>query len=241
MNATINQETFIFYRDEKNTTSKLGVETNRIIEIPNFIAPSIASNLIDYFENGPEQWGPIAFYGSYGMGLNPDTIELEKFGLTHDVFNEINTRTKSAVEIIFERRVKPNTSHAQKWEEGGYAYPHSDNSDEAGNPTAFEINKYVAVLYLNGDYEGGELYFPEHNLEIKPNAFSIYIFPGGIENIHGVKEISEGTRFTMLSFWDFADAEYSAERQAEWAAELAEVRESQLEQRAEWERGNKYA
>lgn len=240
MSYEIDASTFIYYKDEINTKSKLGVTHNKIVEVPNFIDAVTAKKLIDYFDNGPETWDFIAFYHSYGMGLNPDASELSKFGLEAGIFDQINNRTKALVELVFGHKVKANTSHAQKWVEGGFANPHSDNSDEDGNPTAFEINKYVAILYLNDDYEGGVLYFPDHDLEILPNKYSIYILPGGIENIHGVREITSGERHTMLSFWDFADAEYSEERKAEWAAELKEVRASQAEQRVEWENGNKY-
>lgn len=237
----IDPDTFIYYKDEENTKSKLGVTQNKIVEIPDFVDADTASKLIDYFENGPEKWDFIAFYGSYGMGLNPSPAELSKVGLSKNIFEEINEKTKSAVESVFGHKVKANTAHAQKWTEGAFAYPHSDNSDFDGNPTAFEINKYVAILYLNDGYTGGELYFPEHDLEIKPNKCSIYILPGGVENIHGVKEILSGERHTMLSFWDFADITYSEDRLSEWDKELKEVRASQAEQRIEWENGNKYA
>jgi hypothetical protein len=241
MSYSLDSNTFIYYKNEINTKSQLGVLENKIVEIPNFVDADIAEKLIEYFENGPESWEPIAFYGSYGMGLNPDAEELKKFDLDSKVFEIINSKTKAAVEIIFNIEVKPNTSHAQKWVEGGFAYPHSDNSDFDGNPTAFEINKYVAILYLNDDYTGGILHFPDHNLSIKPNKYSIYIMPGGIENIHEVREILSGERHTMLSFWDFADSTYSEERKLQWEKELEEVRASQAEQREEWKNGNKYA
>jgi hypothetical protein len=124
---------------------------------------------------------------------------------------------------------------------GGFASPHSDNSDFDGNPSSFQINKYVGILYLNGNYEGGNLYFPEHDIEFKPTPYSFIVFPGGIENIHGVREITEGTRYTMVSFWDFAEAEYSEELQAAWEEEVKIVREEQAKQREEWEKGNKFA
>ena len=238
---SLDKSTFIYYKDEENLKSQIGVTHNRIVEIPNFVDADTAHRLIEYFENGPETWDVIAFYGSFGMGLNPSPDELAKFELPSDIFDTINRNTKLAVELVFDREVKPNTAHAQKWTEGAFAYPHSDNSDFHGTPTAFAINKYFAILYLNDDYEGGELYFPDHGIEIKPNKYSIYILPGGVENIHGVKEILSGERHTMLSFWDFADAVYTPERLSEWDEELKEVRASQAEQRIEWENGNKYA
>jgi hypothetical protein len=45
----------------------------------------------------------------------------------------------------------------------------------------------------------------------------------------------------MVSFWDFAEAEYSEEKQADWEEEIKKTREEQAIQKAEWDKGNKYA
>lgn len=237
----IDKGTFVYLKDEPNDKGVLGVTHNRIVEIPNFVDADTAARMVSYFEAKASEWGDIAFYNSAGMGLAPNDPELANHGLDGMFFEQLRDKYKEAVELVFEREVRANTSHAQKWVVGGFAAPHSDNSDFEGEPNPFEINKYVGILYLNDDYEGGNLYFPDHDIDFKPNAYSYYVFPGGIENIHGVREILEGTRYTMVSFWDFADAEYSDERQAWWEAEIAKVREQQREQKVEWEKGNKLA
>lgn len=237
----------IVHRDEPTALSKLGVTQNRIIEFPMFVDSELCSKIIKFFELNAELWGDVAFYNSRGMGINPNTETLTAIGLPENFFTDLTNRFKLAVESVFEREVRPNTSHAQKWEVGGFATPHSDNSDFEGNPTSFEINKYVGILYLNDDYEGGELYFttPEDIntpvLQLSPAAGSYVVFPGGIENIHGVSEVLSGTRYTMVSFWDFADAVYSEERQKEWQAELEIVEQEKEAAKEEWARGNKWA
>ena len=72
---------------------------------------------------------------------------------------------------------------------------HSDNGDP--HPCLVSM-----VYYLNDDYEGGELYFPQHNgFEIKPKKGTMLIFSGTIDNMHGIKEVTEGTRYTHVTFW----------------------------------------
>jgi hypothetical protein len=237
----INKESFFYFKDEPNEKGALGITHNRIVEIPNFVDAETATSMISYFESKAHEWGDIAFYGSSGMGLMSGDPDLPGFGLTISFFDDLREKFREAVELVFERPVKPNTSHAQKWDIGGFANPHSDNSDSDGKPNAFEINKYVGILYLNDTYGGGELYFPDHNIEFRPKAYSYYVFPGGVENIHGVKEITDGTRYTMVSFWDFKEAEYSDERKREWDEEIAEVRRMQAKQKEEWSKGNKFA
>jgi hypothetical protein len=238
---SIDKSKFITYRDEPNTLGELGIPQNKIIEIPNFVTPEAAVNMINYIESYSEIWGDIAFYGSSGMGIHPDDPRLAEYNLPPMYFDSLRKKFQEAIELVFERPVKANTSHAQKWDVGGFAAPHSDNSDFDGHPNAFEINKYVGILYLNYDYEGGELYFPDHNIELKPAAYSYICFPGGVENIHGVKEITKGVRYTMVSFWDFAEAEYSEEKETAWEEEIKKTREEQALQKVEWEKGNKYA
>jgi hypothetical protein len=222
------KDNLIYYKDD-------------IARIDNFVTPEEAKNMINYFESMAHIWGDVAFYGSYGMGFADQDPRLNEYGLNPEYFNNLRNRFKQSVEMFFERELKPNTSHAQKWKVGGFAAPHSDNSDHDGNPNAFEINKYVGILYLNDDYKGGKLYFPDHKIEFKPPVYSYIMFPGGHENIHGVKEILEGTRYTMVSFWDYADAVYSQETIDKWAEEERLVREQQAKQKEEWSKGNKYA
>lgn len=241
MISAIDRSSFIVYKDEPNTKGELGITDNRIVEIPNFVTPEEAKGMSSYFESKAEMWGDIAFYGSSGMGIMHDDEDTKLFGLYPTFFQELTAKYKEAVEEVFGRPVKPNTSHAQKWDVGGFASPHSDNSDFDGNPTSFQINKYVGILYLNDDYEGGNLFFPDHDIDFKPPAYSFITFPGGVENIHGVSEITAGTRYTMVSFWDFEESEYSEELQEQWAEELKQVRAEQAKQKEEWLKGNKFA
>lgn len=241
----IEEKNFIYLQNESIKETRLGVTTNKIVEIPNFISPEIVPKMINFFENCNVEWGDIAFYGSSGKGILTDSNTMRSFELSDNFFGELKDKYQEAVEKVFDRKVRANTSHAQKWDVGGFAAPHSDNSDHDGNPNAFEINKYVGILYLNDDYEGGELYFCDKDnemkpyLSFKPNAYSYYVFPGGVENIHGVSEIIKGTRYTMVSFWDYADIEYSQETLDKWKAEEEEVRKQQAKQKEEWAKGIK--
>jgi hypothetical protein len=227
-------ETFKKYSKEELEYFKFDIASAN-----NFVTKEEARSIIEYFKMEEQTWGPIAFYNSQGMGFAPSDPRLPQFGLQENFFEILRERFKQACEEFFGRELRPNTSHAQKWEIGGFANPHSDNSDFDGNPNAFEINKYVGILYLNEDYEGGLLYFPDHKIEIKPKLGQFIMFPGGHENIHGVTEITSGTRYTMVSFWDYAELEYDEETLARWKEEEKIVREEQEKQREEWAQGIK--
>jgi predicted 2-oxoglutarate/Fe(II)-dependent dioxygenase YbiX len=91
---------------------------------------------------------------------------------------------------------------------GAYASDHYDNAEIDGTPNAWQNNKLVTILYLNDNYEGGNLTFNEHNLALAPKQGTLVIFDVGVSNLHGVSEIISGVRYTMLSSWDWADSVY---------------------------------
>lgn len=113
-----------------------------------------------------------------------------------------------------------------KWEYPNLQEPHIDFIDPNFDETKIDLNSipeeckyffdkknideykrlftnklYTSMLYLNDDFEGGELFFPQHNFSIKPEAGMLLVFSGSIENMHGIKQIQKGTRYTHTTFW----------------------------------------
>lgn len=202
----MNSVEYVYYRDEanKNPKSKSGVKDSKIVEVKNFLDIDKSERLISFLESDNREWGNVAFDKSFGSRIDIEDSRLEDFGFNSKFFFELQDLFYKEVEKVFEVPVIHNTIHAQKWVVGGYANPHSDNSDENGEPNGFDINKYVAILYLNDNYSGGQIYFPDHGIEFRPSAGSLVIFSGGIDNVHGVKPITNGVRHTIVSFWNFA-------------------------------------
>lgn len=61
---------------------------------------------------------------------------------------------------------------------------------------------YTAMMYMNSDFEGGELNFPFHNnFQIKPRAGMLVIFSGNVFQPHGINQITSGTRYVHTTFW----------------------------------------
>lgn len=56
------------------------------------------------------------------------------------------------------------------------------------------------LIYLNDNYDGGELYFPQHDLKIKPEPGMFISFPGNWWNRHGILPASE-KRFAISIFF----------------------------------------
>lgn len=215
-----------------------------VIAYKGFMDLAECQKVIDYFEAAGENWNQTCFYDSLGMALVSDQKVLQASGLLEihpNYFEHLRLKTKEAIEVGFDRKVKTNSQHAQKWPTGSFARWHSDNSDLEGNLTAWRDNKYASILYLNDNYGGGELEFRDHDLSVKLEAGSLIVFPGGADNIHRVNEVTSGTRFTIVGFWDYEESYYSPEEMAEREAEIQREREKQAEQKQQWSAGNKDA
>lgn len=66
------------------------------------------------------------------------------------------------------------------------------------------VKGYVAVLYLNDDFDGGELYFNDLDISYKPVAGNVIVFPQHLW--HEIKTVVGGSRYTaMLSVEKYSD------------------------------------
>jgi hypothetical protein len=209
-----------------------------VYTIENFITEQEATAMIKYLENlvetGRLKWNQISFYDSFAMGFWDSDPILPEFGLPEDYFNRLKFKFKKAGEEIFGHKFAEISYHAQKWIEGAFADFHSDNSDEDGNPTAFERSRYAGFLYLNENFKGGLLNFRDYDITIEPKIGLIAIFKGGHGNEHEVTQIKDGVRYTIGSFWDDARIEYTDEQRQRWADELAQTRKEQDVQYDKW-------
>lgn len=69
----------------------------------------------------------------------------------------------------------------------------------------------ASVYYINDDYSGGEINFPDHDLTIKPNANSLMLFPGNENYWHETLKVKENTRYTSTKFFKFSGSTFSAQ------------------------------
>lgn len=95
-----------------------------------------------------------------------------------------------------------------RYQDGGYLKQHRDNHlpvsiqeslVHGAVPGYYRHSKLkimTFVFYLNDDYEGGEIHFPELNLKVKPKAGSVIMFPPHL--LHEAFDV-KGTKYIMTN------------------------------------------
>jgi hypothetical protein len=60
---------------------------------------------------------------------------------------------------------------------------------------------FANVIYVNDDFTGGELHFPEIDITYVPKKGALIVFPSSDEYLHGVKPVGAGpTRYALPAF-----------------------------------------
>ncbi|MDP9933507.1 2OG-Fe(II) oxygenase [Variovorax paradoxus] len=63
----------------------------------------------------------------------------------------------------------------------------------------------TTILYLNSDFDGGEICFPKQGLELRPSAGTLLIFPSNRNFPHEVKSIVRGQRYSYQRIYGILD------------------------------------
>jgi predicted 2-oxoglutarate/Fe(II)-dependent dioxygenase YbiX len=84
---------------------------------------------------------------------------------------------------------REHSIHLLKYGVGGHLPAHQDQG--------ISSRVLSSVMYLNDNYDGGEIEFVNSGIKLKPEAGSIIFFPSNFLYVHEVYPITEGYRYSM--------------------------------------------
>lgn len=90
-----------------------------------------------------------------------------------------------------------------RYHEGGFYIKHADSQNMDPNTRLWKkvIDRDVSMLiYLNNDFEGGELSFYKLNYQVKPKAGSVVLFPSDHRFLHQAETVKKGVRYAIVSW-----------------------------------------
>jgi hypothetical protein len=206
-------------KPSKTPSGWFGSGKEMIVELENFMtqdeieflekaAKSIT--IWDVTESHVNENGTVIYDSDYWKDRVATTPSLNKNDpKIAPVIANLFKRLEPIIEDFYKVKVIPTGATIVKWLPGQYQHPHADKElhegPDAGLPNDFPNYDLSSLFYLNEDYEGGELYFPNQGVQFKPKVGAAYFFPGDMQYIHGVTEIKSGIRFTCPFFWEITE------------------------------------
>ena len=199
--------------------------SNHIHVVDNFISEQDASILRNFFDinfswYSTYPWlpplcqysnGPVELEGEFAREIairKSNTNFLDR----HELIDHYgNLMAKEASKFYGSTLIHFLEPYIKKFATGSDHQPHADSEQMSNGVVNFMPNysptdiappvliEVACNLYLNDDFEGGELFFPNLDISIKPKSCQLIIFPGGHEYVHGVKQVTSGFRYVLFS------------------------------------------
>jgi len=160
---------------------------HRIKTIKDFVEPEDAAKMIKLIDAGPR----IPFIDNH----NPSISVLPEGNIfAQRILKKYSDKLIKMHKENFGWRLSLYTTqcHASLWTAGAYAAQHIDSHGGS------EHILFSSVIYLGGDFTGGDILFPNQEVRYHPEPLSAVIFPsGGYEHVHSVDTVLSGNRYTM--------------------------------------------
>lgn len=153
---------------------------------------------------------------TYGEGENKMTFNMQKFipqvkdlSINDIYYNEqkhISSELFGALDRTLDHYSKELYPFAEKNIKSREQTMHLLRYDATGHLPAHQdqgVSSRVlsVLLYLNDDYEGGEIEFRHSNLKFKPEAGSVLFFPSNFLYVHEVYPVTKGPRYALPNWY----------------------------------------
>ena len=157
--------------------------------VKSFMNPEDAKRISEYAKTHTLQFTD---FGNSEMEFTVHTYnEIKEYDqplvdLMQEYAKKVYEFVKENYEGPFQNFIETKT-HIAKFVPGNGMHEHFDSN---------RPNDIATLVYLNNDYVGGDIYFPEYGMSFKPEPGDLLTFPDNPDYIHGVRPIDSGIRYT---------------------------------------------
>lgn len=131
-----------------------------------------------------------------------ETLELGELAL--DVAKAVTLAYRDAIVPFFGAQLDTfSAPSVLKYRPGGKYDAHSDSEywDRGQGQWIKSIDRdYSLLLYVNDDYQGGALYFPNFELRLQPKCGMLVAFPSDHRYLHAAEPLVSGERLVIVSW-----------------------------------------
>jgi hypothetical protein len=122
--------------------------------------------------------------------------------LVYELLDIFVQSVKTEAEESFGLSLLPENGYSiTSYVDGDELPEHYDGYGSLPTPNGNPKREISSVLYLNEDFDGGEICFPNQGINLKPKPGMLAIFPANQEFVHFVTRVNSGFRYTVPQFW----------------------------------------
>jgi hypothetical protein len=184
--------------------------------IGDFLTGNVCRDWVNYLEDQPRR--PLSInqvdqQSSSGLSLQRDsgrvTDVVQQGELAEDIENIIKRAFKHHAATAFGQQIAwMEAPQVLRYEAGGLYGPHADGDhfNAATGMWQKVLDRDASLLlYLNQDFTGGELSFPQFNYRYQPVQGDLLFFPSNGHYAHQALPVTSGVRFVIVSWAAFRD------------------------------------
>ncbi len=161
-------------------------------KIENFITDEECSIIMQDCTNEDNWFGEPGAFENGNKNVLTNETKNALAAINSRIEKIMNTEYEVANTTFNVQRITVNSGPGGIWA----LPPHRDNYD-------ISDSKYVTrgyVLYLNDNFEGGEIEYTKKEFYIKPKSKMLICHPSGEDYFHGVKRVTSGVRYMTTGF-----------------------------------------
>lgn len=157
--------------------------------------------LVGYRESMPEYRDCFDFKVNSSFA---ESCKNTQFDDVYNIYSDVQTRLQKCLDDYCSNYNNIKMEFMEsinfvKYEKNHHFQVHSDHGFSY-------ICTISSVMYLNDEYEGGELYFPYLDVKIKPEYGDIVLFPSTFIYAHASLPIVSGTKYSAVTMFDYNDS-----------------------------------
>jgi hypothetical protein len=164
----------------------IGSEPSNVKIFKNYLSKEVCEDILGIIKSTET---------SNNRPLQPDTLSLIYYD-SLDLPEKYVPAIHSLLEKEYGVKVKPRHARFAEWRHNNSK---SIRIDDMGS---VDSNHMAGWVYLNDNYDGGELSFINQGLSFKPESGDLIMFPGNFEYWYDVKP-ANGSRYIMPLWFDF--------------------------------------
>jgi predicted 2-oxoglutarate/Fe(II)-dependent dioxygenase YbiX len=133
---------------------------------------------------------------NYNLGITSSAIEYNN-PVAQNVHNQMNLLLQAST-IPYARKHGVHELYHEyynmlKYSTGQEYKAHADGTTDTGRSVS-------AIIYLNDNYEGGEIEFVNFNIKIKPKPGMLIVFPSMYPYAHIAHPVISGTKYALVTW-----------------------------------------